>query len=173
MRKGKVRVLVVDDEPRYVWAIRANLEDVGYEVLTAGDGKRAVEVAASEEPDLVLLDVRMPEMDGYEVCRRIREFSTVPVIMLTALAEEADKVKGLDVGADDYVTKPFSAQELLARIRAALRRAEYVEGQRTEPVFRSGELEVDFAQQRVFVGVRGGECAVAVGGAPPAAQDRA
>ena len=128
MRKGKVCVLVADDEPRYVWAIRANLEDVGYAVLTAGDGKSAVEVAASGEPDLVLLDVRMSEMDGYEACRRIREFSTVPVIMLTALAEEADKVKGLDVGADDYVTKPFSAQELLARIRAALRRAEYGAG---------------------------------------------
>jgi DNA-binding response OmpR family regulator len=118
MNKGKVCILVVDDEPRYIRAIQINLEASGYEVITARDGQTAIELAAGEEPDLILLDIRMGGLDGYEVCRRIREFSAVPIIMLTALAEDADKVAGLDVGADDYVTKPFSADELLARVRA-------------------------------------------------------
>ena len=152
MREGKAQVLVVDDEPRYVWAIRLNLESRGYEVLTAGDGQTALELVAMESPDLVILDLRLPRLDGYEVCRRIREFSTVPIIMLTALAEDADKVRGLDVGADDYVTKPFSAEELLARVRAALRRAEYADAMALSPEVRIGELLVDLARQRVFVG---------------------
>jgi DNA-binding response OmpR family regulator len=147
----KIRILVVDDEPRYIWAIQVNLEARGYEVLVAQDGQTGIEIAASEEPDLVLLDIRMPDMDGYEVCQRIREFSAVPIIMLTALAENADKVKGLDTGADDYVTKPFSAEELLARIRATLRRVELSESQESHPTFQTGDLLVDFAQQRVFV----------------------
>jgi DNA-binding response OmpR family regulator len=154
MSKGKTRVLVADDEPRYVRAIKVNLEASGYEVLTARDGQMAVEMAAEEEPDLILLDVRMPHVDGYEACRRIREFSVTPIIMLTALAESADKVKGLDLGADDYVTKPFSADELLARVRAALRRGTLSEQSESRPVFQSGELQVDFARQRVFVGDR-------------------
>ncbi len=151
MKKGKTRILVADDEPRYLWAVRINLEARGYEVLTAGDGQEAVELAAREEPDLIILDIRMPNLDGYEACRRIREFSTVPVIMLTAMAEDGDKVKGLDIGADDYVTKPFSVEELLARTRAALRRAEFSSGQEMQPVFRAGVLQIDFARQRVFV----------------------
>jgi DNA-binding response OmpR family regulator len=147
----KVRVLVADDEPRYVRAIKVNLEASGYQVVTASDGETAVAVAASESPDLILLDIRMPGMDGYEACRRIREFSSVPVIMLTALAEAADKVKGLDVGADDYVTKPFSADELMARVRAVLRRVD-LSGQRgSRSSFEVGGLLVDFVQQRVFV----------------------
>jgi DNA-binding response OmpR family regulator len=150
MNKGKIRVLVVDDEPRYIWAVQVNLEARGYEVLAAQDGQAALELAASEEPDLILLDIRMPGLDGYEVCGRIREFSAVPIIMLTALAEDTDKVKGLDIGADDYVTKPFSAEELLARIRAALRRVELSEQQDPCPTFQAGDLLVDFAQQRVF-----------------------
>jgi DNA-binding response OmpR family regulator len=149
---AKVRVLAVDDEPRYVWAIQTILKGVGYEVLTAADGETALEVAAVEPLDLVLLDIRLPDLDGYEVCRRIREFSTVPVIMLTALAEDVDKVRGLDAGADDYVTKPFSAQELLARMRALLRRAEFAQAPTVAPVFRAGDLTVDFSQQRVTVG---------------------
>jgi DNA-binding response OmpR family regulator len=151
MNKGKVRILVVDDEPRYVRAIQVNLEASGYEVLAARDGQTAMDLAASEEPALILLDIRMPGLDGYEVCRRIREFSAVPIIMLTALAEDADKVKGLDIGADDYVTKPFSADELLARVRSTLRRIELSERQEPRPTFRSGDLLVDFARQRVFV----------------------
>jgi len=150
MNKGKVRILVVDDEPRYVQAIQINLEASGYEMLTARDGQTAIELAATEEPDLILLDIRMLGLDGYEVCRRIREFSAVPIIMLTALAEDADKVKGLDIGADDYVTKPFSADEILARVRAVLRRVELSERQNPCPTFQAGDLLVDFAQQRVF-----------------------
>jgi DNA-binding response OmpR family regulator len=151
MNKGKVCILVVDDEPRYIRAIQINLEASGYEVITARDGQTAIELAASEEPDLVLLDIRMVGLDGYEVCRRIREFSAVPIIMLTALAEDADKVAGLDVGADDYVTKPFSADELLARVRAALRRVELSERQDPSSTLQAGDLLVDLAQQRVFV----------------------
>jgi DNA-binding response OmpR family regulator len=151
MNKGKARILVVDDEPRYIRAIQVNLEASGYKVLTAHNGQTAIELAANEEPDLILLDIRMPGLDGYEVCRRIREFSAAPIIMLTALAESANKVKGLDMGADDYVTKPFSADELLARVRAALRRVELLEGPRTQCAFQAGDLEIDFAQQRVFV----------------------
>jgi DNA-binding response OmpR family regulator len=151
MNKDKARILVVDDEPRYVRAIQVNLQASGYEVLAARDGQTAIDLAASEAPDLILLDIRMPGLDGYEVCRRIREFSAVPIIMLTALAEDADKVKGLDTGADDYVTKPFSADELLARVRAALRRVELSERQEPHPTFQAGDLLVDFARQRVFV----------------------
>ena len=118
----KIRILVAEDEPRYIWAIQTNLEARDYEVLTATDGQQAIDLAADAQPDLILLDIKMPVVNGYEACRRIREFSTVPIIMITAMAEEADKVLGLDLGADDYVTKPFSVPELLARVRAALRR---------------------------------------------------
>lgn len=154
----KVRILVAEDEPRYVWAIRTNLEARNYEVLTASDGQQAVQLAADAQPDLVLLDIKMPVMNGYEVCRRIREFSTMPIIMITAMAEEADKVLGLDSGADDYVTKPFSVPELLARVRAALRRVEFTEGLPSDSNTEVGELRVDFVQQRVFV--RGQEVAL-------------
>ncbi len=152
MKKGKYCVLVADDEPKYVYITQLNLEARGYEVLVARDGKTAVELAAREEPDLIILDIRMPGLDGYEACRRIREFSGVPIIMLTAMAEEADKVKGLDLGADDYITKPFGVDELLARVRAALRRAELAEVGEAEPIVRAGELRVDLNQGRVFLG---------------------
>jgi two-component system, OmpR family, KDP operon response regulator KdpE len=154
MRKGQVRILVVDDEPRYVWTIRLNLEARGHQVLVASGGRSALETVVSEEPDLVILDVKMPGMDGYTVCRQIREFSTVPIIMLTALAQDADKVKGLNIGADDYVTKPFSIEELLARIRATLRRAAVVEQNGEPPVCQAGDLRIDLLQQRVYVGDR-------------------
>jgi DNA-binding response OmpR family regulator len=148
---NKVRILVVDDERRYVRAIQVNLKASGYEVLAASNGQTAVDLVATEELDLIVLDIRMPGMDGFEVCQRIREFSAVPIIMLTALAADADKVKGLDIGADDYVTKPFSAEELLARVRAALRRVELSERKEPRPTFQAGDLLVDFARQRVFV----------------------
>jgi len=147
----KTRILAVDDESRYTWAIKSILDGVGYETLTAAHGHAAIERAAVDEPDLILLDVRLPDMDGYEVCRRIREFSQVPIVMLTAMADEMDKVKGLDAGADDYVTKPFGAQELLARMRAHLRRAETNGAVPASAVFRTGDLEVDLARQRVTV----------------------
>ena len=152
MNKGKIRVLVTDDEPRYVRAVQVNLEASGYEVFTARNGLEAVDIAATEEPDLIILDIRMPNLDGYEACQRIREFSLVPIIMLTALAENVDKVKGLDVGADDYVTKPFSADELLARVRAVLRRVELGGQQDVCPTFQTGDLLVDFMRRCVFVG---------------------
>lgn len=148
---NQARILVVDDEPRYAWAIRVNLEARGYEVITASNGTSAIELAAGENPDLVVLDIRLPDLDGYEVCRQIREFSTAPVIMLTALAEDADKVKGLNLGADDYVTKPFSVDELLARVHANLRRVDFAARQDPSPTYETGVLFVDFVQQRVFV----------------------
>ena len=147
----KTRILAVDDESRYTWAIRAILEGVGYEALTAANGHAAIERAAVDQPDLILLDVRLPDMEGYDVCRRIREFSQVPIVMLTAMVDEADKVKGLDAGADDYVTKPFGTQELLARVRAHLRRVESTSATPASAVFRTGDLEVDLARQRVMV----------------------
>ncbi len=147
----KVRILVAEDEPRYIWAIQTNLEARNYEVLTAADGQQAVQLAADEQPDLILLDIKMPGMNGYEACRRIREFSTVPIIMITAMAEEADKVLGLDLGADDYITKPFSVPELLARVRAALRRVEFAEGLPSDMQYEAGDLRVDFGKRRVFV----------------------
>ena len=150
MDKSKSRILVVDDEPRYIRAIQVNLEASGYEVLAAQTGLTAIERAASEEPDLVLLDIRMPGVDGYEVCQRIREFSPVPIIMLTALAENTNKVQGLNVGADDYVVKPFSADELLARVRAVLRRVELSERREPKCTLQAGDLVVDFSRQRVF-----------------------
>jgi DNA-binding response OmpR family regulator len=152
MSRGKYRILVVDDEPQYLWAIQANLQVRGYKVFTTMDGLEALEIVVNEAPDLVILDVRLPGLDGFEVCRRLRTFSKVPVIMLTALAEDVDKVKGLDLGADDYVTKPFSVAELLSRVRAVLRRADLTEQRGPGAVFRAGWLEVDLLQQRVFIG---------------------
>jgi two-component system KDP operon response regulator KdpE len=149
--KGNVRILVVEDETRYIWAIQTNLEARGYEVLTAQDGLKAVELATDEQPDLVLLDIKIPGLNGYETCQRIREFSTVPIIMITAMANEADKVRGLDAGADDYITKPFSVPELLARVRAALRRGEFAEGMPCDEIFEAGSLRVCFDEHRVFL----------------------
>ena len=151
---GIARILVVDDDPRYLRLIRVNLEASGYEVIAAANGTRAVELAASEAPDLVLLDVMMPDKDGYQACREIRAFSVVPIVMLTALGQTEDVVRGLDAGADDYIAKPFSAQELLARMRARLRRTP--DGPlETGSVHRVGDVELDLARQRLFV--RGAE----------------
>ena len=142
-------ILVVDDEPRYVRWISVNLRASGYRRRTAADGQSALESTARERPDLVLLDIGLPVLDGLEVCRRIREFSTVPIIMLTARAAEADKVAGLECGADDYLAKPFGPPELLARVRAALRRARYAEAPAGDPVFRHGDLTIDYARCEV------------------------
>ena len=120
----------------------------------AQDGAAAVEAAERDAPELILLDVRMPKLDGIEACRRIREFSMAPIIMLTARAQESDVVLGLEAGADDYVTKPFSLEELLARVRAALRRADHSAPLASEPTFSAGGLCVDYAAQRVFVAQR-------------------
>lgn len=121
---GKYRILVVDDEIKILDLIKTYLEKEGYSVITASHGKRALQLFESEKPDLVVLDLMMPEMSGYEVCKKICAASQTPVIMLTARSEEVDKLLGLELGADDYITKPFSLRELAARIRAVLRRIE-------------------------------------------------
>jgi CheY-like chemotaxis protein len=154
----KTSVLVADDDPRLLKLVQRNLELNGYRVLTAMDGTNALKMAEAEELDLLLLDIMMPGMDGRDVCRRVREFSTVPIIMLTAREAEEDKVSGLDAGADDYLTKPFGSLELLARVRAALRRSQLSSAEHGQPVFQTGSLEVDFAQQLARLrGTAGGD----------------
>jgi DNA-binding response OmpR family regulator len=146
-----VRILVVDDEPRYLRLLEANLLTEDYQVFTAMDGEEAIESFSANPVDLILLDVMLPRMDGFATCQRIRQFSTVPIIMLTAKGEEQDRVRGLDVGADDYLVKPFSVMELLARVRAVLRRAQVAEtGQ--DRFFTHGNLRIDFARAEVWLG---------------------
>ncbi len=143
------RILVVDDEPDVVEALRIGfaLQWRDIEVLGAGDGETALRLVEEERPDIVLLDVGLPGMDGYEVLRQVRAFSDVAVVMLTARDDAMDKVKGLELGADDYVTKPFNHLELSARVRAVLRRLDMPGPASRAPSFRAGDLEVDFAQQ--------------------------
>ena len=138
-------VLVVDDEQNIVNITAFNLKKEGYEVLTAGDGEEAVEIVEKHQPDLILLDIMMPKMDGYEACRKIREKYNIPIIMLTARAEELDKVLGLEMGADDYVTKPFGTRELIARVKANLRRSVVKNEPAVEKgnVLKFGKLEID------------------------------
>jgi DNA-binding response OmpR family regulator len=144
------RILAVDDEPRYLEIIRFNLESAGYRLTCASSGEQALKETAEHEPDLIVLDVMLPGMDGFEVLRRVRERSTRPVIMLTAKGAEEDKVQGLRLGADDYVTKPFSAQELLARVEAVLRRSRLSEvGERQLQTFTLGDLAIDWQQMLV------------------------
>ena len=137
-----MKILVVDDEKLLVKGIKFNLENEGYQVETAFDGAAAVELARSESFDLIILDLMMPEVDGLTACMRIREFSAVPIIMLTARSEDADKIIGLESGADDYVTKPFNILELKARIRALLRRAGQTAQKRTE-LLTAGGIALD------------------------------
>lgn len=143
------RILAVDDEPRFLRLVEANLLTEGFEVLQASNGKQAVDMAASEKPDLILLDVMMPELDGFDACVRIREFSSVPIIMLTAKGEEEHRVRGLELGADDYIVKPFSANELLARVRAVLRRAQRSGAEFSDTLFERGNLRINFASAEV------------------------
>ncbi len=144
------RVLIVDDEPRYIRLLDANLRTEGYEVITANDGQQAIEVFSSQPIDLILLDIMMPRLDGFATCQRIREFSNVPIIMLTAKGEEQDRVRGLDMGADDYLVKPFSATELLARVRAVLRRAQLPSEGGQARFFTHENLRIDFARAEVW-----------------------
>ena len=140
-------ILVVDDEPKIVKQARDYLEKGGFRVFAASDGKTALAVARHERPDLIVLDLNLPEMDGLDVCRALRRESDVPIIMLTARVEEADRLIGLELGADDYVTKPFSPRELVARVRAVLRR---VRGGVHQPgLIRAGDLEIDLIGHRV------------------------
>jgi len=144
------RILIVDDEPRYLRLLEANLRTEGYEVATAQDGVQAVDIFSSQPIDLILLDIMMPRMDGFSTCQRIREYSNVPIIMLTAKGEEQDRVRGLDLGADDYLVKPFSATELLARVRAVLRRSQIPTETGQARFFSHGDLKIDFARAEVW-----------------------
>jgi DNA-binding response OmpR family regulator len=146
------RILIVDDEPRYLRLLEANLRTEGYEVATAQDGVQAVDIFSSQPIDLILLDIMMPRMDGFSTCQRIREYSNVPIIMLTAKGEEQDRVRGLDLGADDYLVKPFSATELLARVRAVLRRSQIPAETGQARFFSHEDLKIDFARAEVWRG---------------------
>jgi two-component system KDP operon response regulator KdpE len=147
----KSRILVVDDETRMRRFVRMNLDLEGYEVFEAENGLIALQRVRDDMPDLVLLDVMMPDLDGFETLARIREMSSVPVIMLTVKGDEEDRIRGLDLGADDYVTKPFSPRELVSRIRAVLRRVEPTKAQAEEPLSIDDDLSIDFPRREVIV----------------------
>lgn len=156
----KTRILLIDDDPQLIRLVRTNLESVGYRVLSAMDAATALEQVEMEMPNLILLDIMLPETDGYELCQRIREFASIPIIMLTAKVEDTDKVRGLKMGADDYITKPFNVQELLARIEAVLRRTRDAEGNDHPRTLTGGDVTVDFIQRQVVV--RGKEVALTI-----------
>ena len=145
------RILVVDDEERMVRFIRLNLEHDGFRVVEAYNGTQAIDKVRNNLPDLILLDVMMPDIDGFEVLRIIREVSSVPVIMLTAKGEEDDRVRGLELGADDYITKPFSPRELVSRVRAVLRRTESASGTVYGLIEVDDRLKLDFDRREVWV----------------------
>ena len=147
-------VLVVDDEPKIVQLARDYLESAGFTVLSAGDGSSALQAARTRRPDLIVLDLGLPGIDGLDVTRALRRDSGVPIIMLTARADETDKLVGLELGADDYVTKPFSPKELVARVRAVLRRTEQASAAAIAEVIRVGELDIDVPRLGVSVGGR-------------------
>ena len=157
MPAKKTTILAADDDPQLLRLITRNLQLEGYDVLAASDGLQALELIENNSPDLVLLDVMMPRMDGFTVCYRVREFSSVPIIIVTARGQDQDKVRGLDLGADDYLTKPFSVDELLARVRAVLRRSqftarEYNQGLRATTA--TGDLVIDYSQHIVTLNGR-------------------
>ena len=154
MPAKKTTILAADDDPQLLRLISRNLQLEGYDVLAASDGQQALELIENNSPDLVLLDVMMPRMDGFTVCYRVREFSSVPIIIITARGQDQDKVRGLDLGADDYLTKPFSVDELLARVRAVIRRSqftarEYSQGLRATTA--TGDLVIDYSQHMVVL----------------------
>jgi two-component system KDP operon response regulator KdpE len=147
------RILVVDDEPRLVHLVREVLTATGYEVLAVSNGLHAIETVALEQPDLVILDLMLPGgVDGYEVARRIREFSEVPIIMLTAKVRETDLLHGFETGADDYITKPFSSKELLARVSAVIKRSQKAISPPGEARIQCGDLNIDLARRRITIG---------------------
>ncbi len=153
MLQAKTTILVVEDEQRIARMIRANLERAGYNVVAAANGAQAIEMVSAEDPDLVLLDIRLPLVDGFDVCKRIREFSQIPIVMLTAKVERQDILRGFEVGADDYIKKPFDPAELVARMKAVLRRHQVnaLPEAKTKPLFESGGLRMDFVRHRVTV----------------------
>jgi two-component system OmpR family response regulator len=142
------KILVVEDDQSLIYTLSYNLHKEGYIVLTANDGIEAIEVARRESPDLIILDIMLPKLDGFEVCRILRKETAVPIMMLTVKNEEVDKVVGLELGADDYVTKPFSLRELLARVKAMLRRAQIPQPEQVSKI-KSRDLEIDLARHEV------------------------
>jgi two-component system alkaline phosphatase synthesis response regulator PhoP len=144
------KILVVEDELKIARLVRDYLHQAGFAVIEAGDGASALSLARSEKPDMVVLDLGLPEMDGLDVTRRLRQSSSVPIIMLTARSEESDRIVGLELGADDYIVKPFSPKELVARIRAVLRRADATLG--GGELIRAGSVAIDIPKMRVTVG---------------------
>lgn len=146
------KILVVDDEPNLLHSVGYNLRREGYDFLPATDGLAALALAEREHPDAIILDIMLPGIDGFEVCRRLRQSSQVPILMLTAKDSEIDRVVGLEIGADDYLTKPFSMRELLARVRALLRRSQMQsQAEAARDVIRIGELEIDRPRRRVLL----------------------
>ncbi len=157
MSAKKPLIVVADDDPQLLRLVTRNLQLEGYEVAAASDGQQALERIEARLPDLVLLDVMMPKLDGFAVCERVREFSAVPILIVTARGQDQDKIRGLDLGADDYLTKPFSVEELLARVRAVLRRSQLSASQSVQGLRSAltiGELTIDFAQHAVLVAGR-------------------
>ena len=152
MAAKKTTILAADDDPQLLRLVTRNLQLEGYEILAASDGQQALELIENNSPDLVLLDVMMPRMDGFTVCHRVRSFSSVPIIIVTARGQDQDKVRGLDLGADDYLTKPFSVDELLARVRAVLRRSQFTtkeSAQGLQATTTIGDLAIDYSQHLV------------------------
>jgi DNA-binding response OmpR family regulator len=149
-----MKILIIDDELRIVNGVRRYFEQAGFDVLAAYDGPTGLSLARAEEPDLVVLDLMLPGLDGLDVCRELRRRSNVPIIMLTARVEETDKLVGLELGADDYVTKPFSPRELVARARAVLRRVQATDEPSATKIYRFGDVVFDAAAQRCVVGER-------------------
>ena len=149
--KTRYKILAVDDEKRMVRFIQLNLEQDGFQVITAYNGKEALEQVRTQLPDLILLDIMMPDINGFEVLKKIREVNTVPVIMLTAKGEEDDRIQGLELGADDYITKPFSPRELVSRIRAVLRRTKSFKDDQVDLIKVDNRLTIDFSRREVWV----------------------
>jgi DNA-binding response OmpR family regulator len=152
MGAKKTTILAVDDEPRLLKFVAYNLELEGYAVLTTTDGQQALDLIKEHKPDLVLLDLMMPQMDGFSVCQAIRQFSAIPIIIVTARGQDQDKIRGFDLGADDYLTKPFSVEELIVRIRAVLRRAQVTTNDYAytlQTTMTIGPLSIDDARHQV------------------------
>ena len=147
----RFRILVVDDEERIVNFLSTKLKASGYDVLTAGDGVQGLEQAQAQEPDLIVLDLLMPRMDGLEMLKELRSFSAVPVIILTAKGSDTDRIKGLQLGADDYLPKPFNPDELVARIEAIRRRLQPTDKDKDAELFRMGDVSIDFSKREVLV----------------------
>jgi DNA-binding response OmpR family regulator len=157
MGAKKTTILAVDDEPRLLKFLALNLQAKGFAALTTSDGQQALELVSSQHPDLVLLDLMMPHMDGFTLCQSIRGFSAVPIIILTARGQDQDKVRGFELGADDYLTKPFSVQELIARIRAVIRRAQVISNDSAyalQNAMRIGPLTLDESRHEVRMAER-------------------